>query len=117
MTDMCMSTTMQVLMEQLQPPRRIPEGLVFTGRVHTSNAIVQVLVRMPSAPYNQDVNPTLCFQNATFDLKKRMVCADLRGAEGGVPLGVLPGVAQSVNAPHASASAAPCTPARRRTAW
>ena len=108
-----MSASMQVLMEQLQPPRRIPEGLVFTGRVHTSNAIVQVLVRMPSAPYVQDVNPTLCFQNATFDLKKRMVCADLRGAEGGLPRAV----AQSVNAPHASASAASCTAARRRTAW
>ena len=106
---------MTVHMQQLQPPRRIPEGLVFTGRVHTSNAIVQVLVRIPSAPYVHDVNPTLCFQNATFDLKKRMVCADLR-SECVVQPGVT-GVTPSVNAPHASATAAACAPARRRTAW
>jgi hypothetical protein len=113
MTAMCMMTTMQVYMQQLQPPRRIPEGLVFTDRVHTSNAIVQVLVRMPSAPHVRDIHPTLCFQNATFDLKKRMVCSDLRSAEGGVQQGV----AQSVNSPHASTAAAACALARRRTAW
>ena len=107
-----MSTTMQVLMQQLQPPRRIPEGLVFTGRVHTSNAIVQVLVRMPGAPYVHDVKPMLCFQNATFDLKKRMVCADLCNESV-----VQAGVTQSGNAPHGSATAAACAPARRRTAW
>ena len=116
-----MSPTMQVQMQQLQPPRRIPEGIVFTGRVHTSNTIVQVLVRMPSAACVLHVHQTLCFQNATFDLKKRMVCADLRSAEGGVQPGVEPGVepgvAQSVNAPHGSATAAACAPARRRTAW
>ena len=118
MPDMCMMPTMQVHMQQLQPPRRMPEGIVFTGRVHTSNAIVQVLVRM-SVPHIHGVHngQILCFQNATFDLKKRMVCADLRRSEGGE--GSEAGTEPN-NATNASASAAEPTPqsaARRRTEW
>ena len=116
--DMCMMPKMQVHMQQLQPPRRMPEGIVFTGRVHTSNAIVQVLVRM-SVPHIHGVHngQILCFQNATFDLKKRMVCADLRSSEGSVGGG---GGTEPSNATNASASAAepaPQSAARRRTAW
>lgn len=118
MPDMCMMPTMHVHMQQLQPPRRMPEGIVFTGRVHTSNAIVQVLVRM-SVPHIHGVHngQILCFQNATFDLKKRMVCADLRSSEGGEGGEGGDGGTEPSNASASAAKPTPQSAARRRTAW